>query len=287
MTRAPLNLARAGRTFSNAFRSEGASLFGWPFIRDYLTLVWQSSRNWGATDPGTLEFVGSRIAYFNRSDAVFLLHEIFVNAVYFFPASTPAPRIIDCGANIGMATLFFKALYPAASVIAVEPAPQTFERLQQNVSGNHLRDVTLVNAAIAEQAGSIAMHRQHAGPGSMVATTVGPPGEATERVPAITLSSLLDQPADFVKLDVEGAEYGAIRELVASGRGRQFAQMVMEYHEADTRSAELAAMIGSLRALGMKVDQREDPGGKTGTLRVSARGSVETGRDSAGRRGRV
>jgi FkbM family methyltransferase len=282
-TESPLNLSRVRRGFRNAFRSEGSRLFGWPFVRDYLVIAWDSSRRWGATGPGTLDIAGCRIEYFNRSDALFLLHEIFVNATYFFSASTKAPRIIDCGANIGMATLFFKALYPAASITAVEPAPMTFERLRQNITRNHLRDMMLINAAVAEREGSVAMQDHQGEPGSLIATTMGSCGGA-RGVPAITLSSLLEQPADFVKLDVEGAEYAVVRELVASGRIRQVRQMVLEFHDADTRAAELSAMIAALAAAGMQVDRLDDPGARTGTLRARATASAETGSDRAGRR---
>src|SRR5262245_15761179 len=173
MTERPLNLSRIGRTFRNAFRSEGTRLFGWPFARDYLALAWDSSRRWGATGPGALEIAGCHIEYFNRSDALFLLHEIFVNGTYFFSASTPAPRIADCGANIGMATLLFKAVYPASSITAVEPAPETFARLKLNVTNNDFHDVTLINAAVAEREGSMAMQDEHSQPGSLIATTMG------------------------------------------------------------------------------------------------------------------
>lgn len=283
MAASPLNSARIGRTLRNAFRSEGARLFGWPFIRDYLAIAWKSSRRWGAIGPGSLEIAGCRIEYFNRSDALFLLHEIFVNAGYFFSAATPSPRIIDCGANIGMATLFFKALYPGASITAVEAAPATFERLKQNVTSNHLLDVTLINAAIAEREGSIAMQNQNSEPGSLIAST-GEAIGAMRSVPAITLSSLLERPADFVKLDIEGGEYAVVRELVASGRVRHVAQIVLEFHDADVRAAELRAMIDALAAAGMQIDRRDDPGGKTGTLRARATAPSETGSDRAGRR---
>jgi FkbM family methyltransferase len=283
MTESPLNFSRVRRGFRNAFRSAGSRLFGWPFVRDYLVLAWDSSRRWGATGEGTLDIAGCRIEYFNRSDALFLVHEIFVNATYFFSTSTTTPRIIDCGANIGMATLFFKALYPAASVTAVEPAPMTFERLKQNITRNRLRDVMLINAALAEQEGSAAMQDPQDEPGSLVATTMGSSGGA-RTVPAITLSSLLEQPADLVKLDIEGAEYAVVREVVASGRIRRVRQMVLEFHDADTRAAELSAMIAALGAAGMEVDRRDDPGGRTGTLRARATASVETDSDRAGRR---
>jgi FkbM family methyltransferase len=283
MSARPLTFARFRRAARNAFRSRGTRLFGWTFVRDYLRIAWITSQRWGATEPGTLSIAGCRIDYFNRSDAVFLVHEIFVNATYFFPSPTPAPRIIDCGANIGMATLFFKSLYPASAVIAVEPARETFELLKANISRNHLRDVTLINAALAEQPGSVAISTP--GPGSIAATAGGRPGGSTASVQAITLSSLLDEPADFVKIDVEGAEYGVVRELIASGRIGRVRHMVLEYHEADRRSEELQATLGSLRAAGLRVDQEHHQDGRTGVLRVSVKAPAETGRDRGGRRG--
>jgi FkbM family methyltransferase len=208
-----------------------------------------------------------------------------VNGTYSFATPNPAPRILDCGANIGMATLFFKALYPAASITAVEPAPETFERLQLNVASNHLRDVTLINAALAEREGSMVMHDHHCEPGSLIATTMGSAIGATRSVPAITLSSLLERSADFVKLDIEGAEYAVMREVVASGRTRQVRQLVLEFHDADTRAEELGSMIAALGAAGMQVDRHDDPGGRTGTLRARSTVSAETDSDRAGRRG--
>jgi FkbM family methyltransferase len=283
--RSSLNLARLRRTFRNAFQSEGARLFGWRFVRDYLAIAWESSRHWGATGAGALDVAGCRVEYFNRSDALFLLHEIFVNGAYVFKTPQPAPRIIDCGANIGMATLFFKALYPAASITAVEPAPETFERLRLNVDRNHLRDVTLINAALAGREGVVALAADQHDPGSLIATTTRSFMGVGKTVPAMTLSSLLDRPADFVKLDIEGMEYEVVRELVTSGRAQHVREMVLEFHDADTRSGELISMIAALGATGMLVDRRDDPGGKTGTLRARSTASAGTDSDRVGRRG--
>lgn len=271
MSSAPLTLDRAGRTLRNAFLSEGYRLFGPKFARDYLRLAWSTARHWGATNAGTVELLDFRLEYFNRSDVVFLVHEVFVNATYGFVSISPNPRVIDCGANIGMATLFFKALHPSSTVIAVEPEPITFEKLSRNVSRNRLRDVTLINAAVAEQPGTIALSRQSSAPGSLVATTVGPPSGDVCEVPAIKLSSLLAEPVDFLKLDVEGAEYGVIRELLTSGRMGQIRQMVVEYHQVDPPASEAEGAVEALRGAGMRVEHLKwDPVARTGLFRASA-----------------
>lgn len=271
MSSAPLTLDRAGRTLRNAFLSEGYRLFGPKFARDYLRLAWSTAWHWGATSAGTVKLLDFRLDYFNRSDVVFLVHEVFVNATYGFVSTTPNPCVIDCGANIGMATLFFKALHPSSKVVAIEPEPIAFAKLSRNVARNQLRDVTLINAAVAEHPGTIALHRHASAPGSLVATTAALRSGDVCQVSAITLSSLLAEPVDFVKLDVEGAEYGVIRELLTSGRIRQVRQMVVEYHELGPLGGEADRTIDALRAAGMIVEPLKwDPASRTGLFRASA-----------------
>src|SRR5262245_45483539 len=113
-------MALAGRTarvLRNAFLSRGRRLFGPAFALDYLRFAWRA-RRMDSTGPGSLDVAGFRIDYLNQSHALFLLHEIFVNAEYEFSSANVCPRIVDCGANIGMSVLFFKALYPDAEILA-------------------------------------------------------------------------------------------------------------------------------------------------------------------------
>jgi FkbM family methyltransferase len=63
--------------------------------------------------------------------------------------------ILDCGANIGMATLFFKWLYPNARIDAFEPDPKTFQLLENNVKQNHLTNVATHNCALWDIDGKI------------------------------------------------------------------------------------------------------------------------------------
>ncbi|HUC80462.1 MAG TPA: FkbM family methyltransferase [Flavisolibacter sp.] len=41
--------------------------------------------------------------------------------------------IIDAGANIGLFTIFIKSLYPNATVICIEPDPENYEALKNNI----------------------------------------------------------------------------------------------------------------------------------------------------------
>ena len=55
--------------------------------------------------------------------------------------------VIDCGANIGLSTLYFLKRFPNAHVIALEPDPDNFKMLALNTAGFSDR-VTLLQAAV-------------------------------------------------------------------------------------------------------------------------------------------
>src|SRR5258708_6810336 len=82
-----------------------------------------------------------------------LKNEIFTQGVYYFETNSARPSIIDAGAHIGLATLYFKKMYPGAHVTAIEPNPRTFPLLEKNVFENQLNDVTTHQVALASESG--------------------------------------------------------------------------------------------------------------------------------------
>jgi FkbM family methyltransferase len=65
------------------------------------------------------------------------------------------PIIIDAGAHIGLATLWFKTRYPKATVISIEPDAENFTMLKENVSASET--TLLVNAAVGSLPGSVSL----------------------------------------------------------------------------------------------------------------------------------
>src|SRR4051812_20368364 len=211
------------RVLRNAFSSPGRRLFGFGFSRDYLRFAWKVSRNFGSVEPGSLQVVGFRVDYANQSHTLFLLHEIFVNAEYEFQTLASRPHIVDCGANIGMAVLFFKAMHPNADVLAFEADPLTFTHLTRTIESNRLTSVATEQVAVTGEGAPVTLFRSRSDPASITASVHQSwGGDEGEQVPAIRLSDRIAKTVDFLKLDIEGAEYGVVDDLVETGAIRWF-----------------------------------------------------------------
>lgn len=141
-----------------------------------------------------------------------LKREVFTHDSYYFETDNPTPVIIDAGAHIGLSTLYFKYLYPNAKIIAIEPNPETFALLEQNIFENQLDDVTTINAALWETATTLPFYRDktknrwHSTAGFLPGAWTGDQESAEIQVPTMPLTELIQQPIDFLKMDIEGAE---------------------------------------------------------------------------------
>lgn len=113
--------------------------------------------------------------------------------------------IIDGGANIGIASLYFLNRYPSASIVAVEPSPANFEILRKNLSPYGKR-VTLIQGAIWKGSGRLVLESGvEEWRTSVRAADDGQSGS----VEAFTLPELMaygNGTVDLLKLDIEGSE---------------------------------------------------------------------------------
>ena len=96
----------------------------------------------------TADVDGFRVVFAHQEEFDNLCREIFGDGAYRFDCRRAAPRIVDCGAHIGLSVLYFKRRWPRAQITAFEPSPDTFALLERNLGSNGLADVELVNAAI-------------------------------------------------------------------------------------------------------------------------------------------
>jgi FkbM family methyltransferase len=159
-----------------------------------------------------------------------VIREVFVNGEYDVPAEDPR-LILDLGSNAGFSVLYFRDRYPAASIIAVEPARRAFARLERNVGG--LPDVRLLRAAVVAEDQPVRLHTGWQSWNSSLFADHD--AYETEEVDGLSVESVLAacgaQRADIVKLDIEGAEGAVLRSSAAL---READHIVFEFHAEHT-----------------------------------------------------
>ena len=204
------------------------------------SLVWVLLRpEWRATvarrRPGftvRFRFLGYDVESFSYTTLLMLFKEIFVTQVYSLAMPAECPVIVDAGANIGMATLFFKHRYPESRIWAFEPDPRAFALLERNVARNGLRNITLINAALSDRDGALPFYYDEATPDLLI-MSVNPERLSRNQRPVTCVKGSTALPSgtiDFMKMDIEGAEVAVVAELAASGRMADISRLALEYH---------------------------------------------------------
>ncbi|MFA6262918.1 MAG: FkbM family methyltransferase [Candidatus Babeliales bacterium] len=190
--------------------------------------------------------LGYNVHFYDYVDFRYLFAEVFGNEEYYFTAKTKNPFIIDCGANIGMATLYFKMLYPDAQILAFEPSRLCFDVLQKNITTNNLSTVTAINKALSNYKGKATLLDASCGKGNLCATMLFDKAEqrASYLMPieCDLLSTYITKPVDLLKLDIEGGERAVFEDLDRNGKFPLIKEMVLEYHHHIPAEREIDAL---------------------------------------------
>ena len=175
--------------------------------------------------------LGLTIEAFNYRTLQYLFGEIFVRNEYFFQTDVKKPVIIDCGSNIGMSVIFFKFLYPHATIHAFEPDPVTFALLEKNIKVNKLSDVHLHNEAVSDKKDQLTFYTEVT-PGSLLMSVIKDRISGKEiKVPAISLADFMKKlNVTFLKMDIEGHENAVMKDLASKKILSSFDKMAIEYH---------------------------------------------------------
>jgi FkbM family methyltransferase len=217
--------------------------------------VWEAWRDGRILPP--LETHGGIKWFHAASDPVFhMFFEIFVAESYVsngFYAPSDGDAVVDCGANVGLFALFLAIRAPGIRVHCFEPAPDTLERLRENIETNHLDAmVTTYPYALAKENARRAL-RQHPSTGqrSFIGTALYV-RERSDAVECIDLASAIErcrlETVDLLKLDIEGAEVEVL-ESVDPSLWKRVRRVVLEYHD-DLRPGSRERVISILNAAG-------------------------------------
>jgi FkbM family methyltransferase len=191
--------------------------------------------------PGSIRMLDYELQYSDLLSLCPQWHDIFIDGALEFRPRSAAPRILDCGGNIGLASLFFKRRFPAARITAYEADPALFAMLKANLAANRASDVEAVHAALWTANGRLTFQAEGSDSG-MIGSLPGAIAGTAVEVPSLRLRDVIANEAaaaapgthdtiDLLKLDIEGAEDAVLAdcEPVLSRIGA----IVMDLHEFD------------------------------------------------------
>ena len=151
-------------------------------------------------------------------------------------AVQPGMTVLDIGGHIGYFTLLLaKYVGENGRVFAFEPLPENFELLQKNIRLNGLKRVEASQLAVFSKAGrmniTVADERHNSGESSLVHHV----GSEQIQVEATTVDAFCEMRGirpDFLKVDVEGAEYDVLMGAADTIRDSR-PKLLIELHHFD------------------------------------------------------
>lgn len=132
--------------------------------------------------------------------------QIFLDKQYEYSIDFAPVNIIDCGANIGLASVYFANKYPDAKIIAVEPETSNFEILLLNTK--NYPNITCLNNGIWSK--NAILEIQNNGLGKWAFTTKEVTYKNADTISAISIPDIMQTHSfshiDIAKIDIEGSE---------------------------------------------------------------------------------
>lgn len=198
-------------------------------------------------------FRGHKLHIHDRASFRLGKNEMFKDEVYRFISSKKNPLIIDCGSNMGMSILYFKSLYSAAKIVGFEADPHIFSFLEKNIESYNLDDVTVINKAVWDVDDQTLSFLAEGGAGGRLQ-------EKSEQfkfidVKTVRLKNYLVEEVDFLKLDIEGAEYRVISDC--EDQLKFVKNLFIEYHSMPDKPQNLHHILEIATKAGFRYHIKE------------------------------
>lgn len=160
----------------------------------------------------------------------------------------PGMVVADAGANMGMFTVFAARRINHGKVIAFEPVPSVFQRLQANIQINDFNNVVALQTGLSDKHGKMPIYEIEGDneglstlyPGALKKSNVT---EVEVKPLDEILSAQEVQHLDLIKMDIEGGELPALKG--AAETIRKFRPVVLieintkSYHAAGYKPADV------------------------------------------------
>lgn len=196
---------------------------------------------------------GHELHCINSASTQHMLKEIFADEVYRIAGiDNTSIRVLDAGANIGLAAIYFSVMYKGAVIDSFEPAQFAYDLLKRNTA--HYPGIREHKAAIGDKDGYV-----NAINGFDTASINQRFEQANTRdersVRMYSLSEwLLQHEYDVVKLDIEGDEKNVLMDCMGKGLIGKVKCWLIEFHDAHVEEV----WTTEFTSMGYSTEKRKD-----------------------------
>jgi FkbM family methyltransferase len=165
-----------------------------------------------------------------RTTDINVFEEVIMNKAYNLTFINRTPNvIIDCGANIGLTSIFFSNLYPESKIICVEPETSNFNLLQKNIE--QYPNIKAIKAGVWNKKTFLKIDNPEEGNwGFIVSETTN----NEDGIRAVSIDEIMEleniSQIDILKMDIEGSEY-EVFDINYQKWIDKFDNLIIEYHE--------------------------------------------------------
>jgi FkbM family methyltransferase len=157
---------------------------------------------------GILSLPSKNFKFYLRPDTKDLetFEEVFLSNIYNTLLPFEPKTIVDAGANVGLASAFFKLKYPNSEIVAIEIENRNVEMIKKNTQS--FKNVTVLERALYNKKAFFKIEDPYNATNSFQIKEVA----ETEKydIQSITLDEIIEtnnwETIDVLKIDIEGAE---------------------------------------------------------------------------------
>lgn len=171
----------------------------------------------------------------NSTSDISVFYQVFFQDSYKLDYPSPVEAIIDCGANIGLSSIFYSLHFPQAKIIALEPEENNFNLLVKNC--RPYENIIPLKAGIWNKRTGLEVINKTGQPWEMQVVESHAPNADVE---AVSVPCLLEKynlkKIDILKIDIEGSE----KELFETGSEKWLPltkTLIIELHDHYRRGA--------------------------------------------------
>jgi FkbM family methyltransferase len=144
----------------------------------------------------------------NKTYDTNIFYQIFIQEDLFLHNEEDVSIIIDCGANIGLASLYFQREFCNARIIAIEPENENYNLLLKNTE--NYSNVSTLRIGVFDEDCELSIIDIGEGEASYRLARKPTKGKVIQTIPCRSIDSLMEQfsidKIDILKMDIEGSE---------------------------------------------------------------------------------